>query len=61
MVLMYHFLSKYNYLIDELGISEEVVNYAIGIHGQTEEELKNVLFYFTSYRDFDQIESDFYD
>lgn len=51
----------YDYLINELGVSEDVVKYATSIHGWNEEELKNVLYYATGYHDFDQLEEDFYD
>ena len=43
-----------NYLINNLGISEETINCITGINGYNEETLDNVLYYFTGYRDLEQ-------
>ena len=48
-------LEKYeNYLINNVGISEEVINCITSINGYNEETLDNVLYYYTGYRDLEQ-------
>lgn len=43
-----------NYLIDNLGVNEEVINCITGINGYNEETLDNILYYYTGYRDIKQ-------
>ena len=43
-----------NYLINNLGISEEVINCITSINGYNEDTLDNVLYYYTGYRDLEQ-------
>ena len=43
-----------NYLINNLGISEEVINCITSINGYNEETFDNILYYYTGYRDLDQ-------
>ena len=43
-----------NYLIEYVGISEEVINCITGINGDSEETLNDVLYYYTGYRDLEQ-------
>ena len=43
-----------NYLIENLGVNEEVVNCITGINGYNEETLDNILYYYTGYRDLEQ-------
>ena len=43
-----------NYLINNLGISEEVINCITSINGYNEDTLDNVLYYYTPYRDLEQ-------
>lgn len=44
----------YDYLIENLGISEETIRCVIGINGYSEETLDDILYYFTGYRDLEQ-------
>lgn len=44
----------YNYLINNIGISEEVLKCITSINGYNEETLDNVLYYYTGYRDLEQ-------
>ena len=43
-----------NYLIENLGIKEEVINCITSINGYNEETLDDVLYYYTGYRDLKQ-------
>ena len=43
-----------NYLINNLGISEEVINCITGINGYNEDTLDSILYYYTGYRDLKQ-------
>ena len=43
-----------NYLINNLGISEEEINCITSINGYNEDTLDNVLYYYTCYRDLEQ-------
>ena len=43
-----------NYLINNLGISEEVIDCITSINGYNEETLDNILYYYTGYRDLKQ-------
>ena len=43
-----------NYLINNLGISEEVLNCITSINGYAEETLNDILYYYTGYRDLEQ-------
>lgn len=43
-----------NYLIDNLGINEEVINCITGINGYNEDTLDSILYYYTGYRDLEQ-------
>lgn len=43
-----------NYLIDNLGISEEVINCITGINGYNENTLDDILYYYTSYKTIEQ-------
>lgn len=43
-----------NYLIENLGVSEETINCITGINGYNEETLDGVLYYYTGYRDLEQ-------
>ena len=43
-----------NYLIDNLGISEEVINCITSINGYNEATFNDVLYYYTGYRDLEQ-------
>ena len=43
-----------NYLINNLGISEEVINCITSINGYNEETLDSILYYYTGYRDLEQ-------
>ena len=43
-----------NYLIEYLGVNEEVVNCITGINGYNENTLDDILYYFTGYRDIEQ-------
>lgn len=45
---------KYNYLIDELGINEEVVNFATSIYGMNEETIDNIIWYYFGYETLEQ-------
>lgn len=52
-------LAKYeDILINSLGISEDVVNFATSTYGYNVETLENILYYFTGYRTFDQLENE---
>ena len=43
-----------NYLIDNLGISEEVINCITSINGYNEDTLDNILYYYTGYTNIKQ-------
>ena len=43
-----------NYLIDNIGVNEEVINCITSINGYNENTLDNVLYYYTGYRDLKQ-------
>ena len=48
-------LEYYNeYLINNLGISEEVINCITSINGYNKNTFNNVLYYYTGYRDLEQ-------
>lgn len=47
-----------NYLVDVLGISQDVVNFSTSVYGNTMETLENILYYFTGYNSFDQLENE---
>lgn len=42
------------YLIENLGVKEEVINCITSINGYNENTLDNVLYYYTGYRDLEQ-------
>lgn len=44
------------YLIEEVGVSEEVINCLVAINGYSLETLEDILYYYTGYRTFDQLE-----
>ena len=44
----------YDYLINNVGINEEVINCITNINGYSEETLDNILYYYTGYRDLEQ-------
>lgn len=43
-----------NYLINNLGISEEVINCITSINGYNKNTLDSILYYYTGYRDLEQ-------
>ena len=43
-----------NYLIENVGVNEEVINCITSINGYNEETLDNILYYYTGYRDLEQ-------
>lgn len=43
-----------NYLIDNLGVKEEVINCITSINGYNEKTLDDVLYYYTGYRTIEQ-------
>jgi hypothetical protein len=43
-----------NYLIDNLNINEEVVNFATSIYGYNEETINNIIYYYFGYNDIKQ-------
>lgn len=43
-----------NYLIENVGVNEEVVNCITSINGYNEDTLDNILYYYTGYRDLKQ-------
>lgn len=50
----------YNYLVDNYVATDDEIAIATGIEGWNEEAMKDVLYIKTGYRDFDQLEDDFY-
>lgn len=44
----------YNYLINNIWISEEVLKCITNINGYNEDTLNNILYYYTGYRDIEQ-------
>ena len=44
----------YNYLINNIGISEEVLKCITNINGYNENTLNDILYYYTSYKDLEQ-------
>lgn len=44
----------YDYLINNVGVNEEVINCITSIDGYNEDTLDNVLYYYTGYRDLEQ-------
>lgn len=48
-------LEYYNeYLINNVGVNEEVINCITSIDGYNEETLDSILYYYTGYRDIEQ-------
>ena len=48
-------LKEYDdYLVNTLGVDEEVLNCVTGINGYNEETLNDILYYYTGYRDIEQ-------
>lgn len=47
-------------LYEVVGVSEETIRIVIDINGYNEDTLRDILYAKTGYRDFDQIEEDFY-
>ena len=48
-------LEDYNeYLINNVGVNEEVINCITSINGYNEETFDSVLYYYTGYRDLEQ-------
>lgn len=47
-----------NYLVDVLEISQDVVNFSTSVYGNTMETLENILYYFTGYNSFEQLENE---
>lgn len=43
-----------NYLIDNVGVNEDVINCITSINGYSENTLDDVLYYYTGYRDLEQ-------
>lgn len=43
-----------NYLIDNLNIKEEVVNFATSVYGYNEETINNIIYYYFGYNDIKQ-------
>ncbi len=43
-----------NYLVNTLGVDEEVLNCITSINGYNEETLDSILYYYTGYRDIKQ-------
>ena len=43
-----------NYLINNLGVNEEVINCITSINGYNEDTLDSILYYYTGYRDLEQ-------
>lgn len=43
-----------NYLIENLGVKEEVINCITSINGYNEDTLDNILYYYTGYRTIEQ-------
>lgn len=44
----------YNYLINNIGINEEVLKCITSINGYNEKTLNDILYYYTGYRDLQQ-------
>ena len=44
----------YNYLINNIGINEEVLKCITNINGYNENTLNDILYYYTSYKDLEQ-------
>ena len=43
-----------NYLIENLGVKEEVINCVTSINGYNEDTLDDILYYYTGYRTIEQ-------
>ena len=43
-----------NYLINNIGVNEEVINCITSINGYNEDTLDSILYYYTGYRDLKQ-------
>ena len=44
----------YNYLINNIGINEEVLKCMTNINGYNENTLNDILYYYTGYKDLEQ-------
>lgn len=44
------------YLIENVGVNKEIINCLVAINGYSLETLENILYYYTGYRTFDQLE-----
>lgn len=45
------------YLIENVGVNEEVINCLVGVNGYSLETLQDILYYYTGYRTFEQLEA----
>lgn len=50
----------WDYLYEVVGVSDETIKIVTDINGYNEDALRDILYVKTGYRDFDQIEEDFY-
>ena len=46
-----------DYLIDNVGVNEEVINCMTAVDGYNKNTLNNILYYYTGYRDLEQYTS----
>jgi len=51
----------WEYLENEVGLSTETIDLITDINGYNETTMKDILYASTGYRDFDQLEEDFYE
>lgn len=51
----------WDYLLENEIATQDEIELICAINGQNEESLKDILYVRTGYRDFDQLESDFYE
>lgn len=51
----------YDFLNEIIGLNEETLDLAFGIKGYTEDTAKDILYYITGYRDFEQYKKECYE
>ena len=57
-VRVFDFESTYNFLLEDIGVSEEALDLAFSLNGENYQTASNILFYYTGWYDFDAYAKD---
>ena len=52
-VRVFDFESTYNFLLEDVGVSEEALDLAFSLNGENYQTASDILFYYTGWHDFD--------